>query len=123
MPQPLRGRHSGAAKVLSKRNQRGSATERGYDHRWRAVSAKHRRLFPFCIWCRQVGRLEFAKLVDHKIPVVDGGPMFDPDNRWGLCVMHHGVKGEMERFARQSGQLERLPLWCDDPAERPPQFR
>lgn len=123
MPQPLRGRYSAAVKVLSKRQQRGSATERGYDHVWRRVSLRHRQLHPFCIWCRQVGRLEFAKLVDHKIPIVDGGAMFDPANRWGLCVMHHGVKGEMERFARETGQLERLPLWCDDPAARPPQFR
>lgn len=123
MPQPLRGRGARPARILSKRYERTSATERGYDHRWRKVSAEHRRLHPFCAWCEQNGQLTFAKLVDHKHPIVDGGAMFDPDNRWGLCLMHHGVKAEMERFARQVGEVARLPLWCDDPAARPARFR
>jgi 5-methylcytosine-specific restriction endonuclease McrA len=123
MPQPLRGRSTLPAKTLSKRYERTSATSRGYDHVWRKVSAEHRRRQPFCAWCEQIGKLEFAKEVDHKFPIVDGGSMFASDNRWGLCKMHHSVKGEMERFARQTGEIEKLPLWCDDPTARPARFR
>jgi len=79
MLQPLRGRGPRATKILSKRYERTSATERGYDHVWRKVSAEHRRRHPFCVWCDQNGQLIFAKLADHKYPVSDGGPMFDPD--------------------------------------------
>ncbi|MHC2108917.1 hypothetical protein [Methylobacterium sp. CM6246] len=123
MPQPLRGRGPRPTKILSKRYERSSATERGYDHVWRKVSAEHRRRHPFCVWCDQNGQLTFAKLADHKYPVSDGGPMLEPNNRWSLCLTHHGVKREMEEFARKTEQLDQLPLWCDDPAERPQQFR
>jgi hypothetical protein len=75
------------------------------------------------VWCDQNGQLTFAKLADYKYPVSDGGPMFDPENRWSLCRTPHGVKREMEEFARRTEQLDRLPIWCDDPAERPREFR
>ncbi|GJE15182.1 HNH endonuclease signature motif containing protein [Methylobacterium longum] len=123
MPQPLRGRGARPTKTLAKRYERTSATSRGYDHVWRKVSAEHRRRYPFCAWCEQSGRLEFAKEVDHKFPIADGGSWYAPDNRWGLCLKHHGLKGQMERFARQTDQLDRLPLWCDDPTARPARFQ
>ena len=120
MPKVLPGRRPPRALVVQK--PRTSPRERGYSSRWDRASEQHRRKHPFCIWCEQEGRLEFAKVVDHKIPIADGGAMFDPSNWWGLCIRHHGLKGSMEIHARQIGQLDRLPLWCDDPSARPARF-
>lgn len=123
MPQPLRGRRFATVRQITKRQERSSPRLRGYDARWDRISAEHRRLFPFCAWCKQAGRIVFAKVVDHKIPVADGGEMYAPENRWSLCIPHHGIKTSMEAYARQRGLTQSLPLWCDDPAERPAQFR
>lgn len=120
MPKVLPGRRAPKPQII--RRARTSFRERGYDSRWDRASERHRRLNPFCVWCEQEGRLEFAKLVDHKLPIVDGGAMFDPANWWGLCIRHHGVKGAMEGYARGLGLIEKLPLWCDDPSARPARF-
>lgn len=87
------------------------------------MSATLRKREPFCRLCRETGRLEFAKVVDHKVPVADGGPMFDPENVWPLCIACHGRKAEMEIHARQNGLLHMLPVWCDSPDERPAKFK
>lgn len=123
MPRPLPSRIKPAAKVLDRRHARESPRARGYDSRWDRMSAAHRRRDPFCAWCRQEGRIEFARLVDHKMPVADGGPMYDPANHWGLCQHHHGLKAEMEAYARARASLHLLQLWCDDPEARPERFR
>lgn len=123
MPQILGKRRAPAFQVVVIKSRRTSPRLRGYDSKWDRASERYRRKKPFCAWCEQEGRLEYAALVDHKIPIVDGGEMFDPANWWVLCVKHHGTKAEMERAARQSGEIEKLPLWCDDPTARPARFR
>ncbi len=123
MPRPLPSRIKPAAKVLDKRHERESPRARGYGSQWDRLSARIRRRQPFCRWCDQEGRLEFAALVDHKMPVADGGAFYDEQNLWPICLAHHGRKAEMEQFARKTGQLHLLPLWCDSPDERPIRFK
>jgi 5-methylcytosine-specific restriction endonuclease McrA len=67
--------------------------------------------------------MTFGALVDHKIPLTDGGELFPgPGGVWVLCVPCHGVKGALEQLARSTGQMEQLVRWCDEPKVRPRVF-
>lgn len=62
----------------------------------------------------------FCDVVDHKYPVQDGGEVHCSDEGlWGLCDPCHGWKQRLEEFARTTGQLNKIVLWCDRPEERP----
>lgn len=121
MPEIFRKR-SPAHTARMIRPKRTSPRERGYSSRWDRLSKAYRREHPFCQWCEQIGRLRPVAVVDHKIPVVDGGAVFEPQNWWGLCLPHHGIKTEMERYARLHDQIDRLVIWCDEPSARPARF-
>jgi 5-methylcytosine-specific restriction endonuclease McrA len=124
MPRPLMApRRKPAVQEISKRQERSSPRLRGYDSKWDRLSAAFRRRNPLCAWCDQIGRVTVADLVDHKMPVADGGPIYDETNLWSVCLPHHGIKAEMENYARQRGELHKLRIWCDEPAERPARFR
>ncbi|MGY2052947.1 hypothetical protein [Methylobacterium sp. JK268] len=61
-----------------------------------------------------------ADVVDHKHPVSDGGAVHCPDaGLWSLCTPCHAWKRWLENYARQTGQMDRIVAWCDDPAVRP----
>lgn len=65
-------------------------------------------------------RIVFGDVVDHKMPVQDGGKVHCVDaGLWTLCKACHGWKGRLEDFARKTGQLAMLVMWCDEPASRP----
>jgi 5-methylcytosine-specific restriction endonuclease McrA len=99
--------------------------EKGYNSRWDRASAAFRKRNPFCAFCLQRGRMTLivtgrTGVVDHKWPVSDGGPMWDTSNWHSLCSSCHGsTKRAMEIHARETGQLDQLIRWCDDPASRP----
>lgn len=91
-----------------------------YTSRWRRFARTYRADNPFCAICRESGRLTFAALVDHKYPVADGGPMFPgPEGVWSLCVSHHAWKAQLENYARRTGQVDQIVVWCDEPHARP----
>lgn len=96
-----------------------------YNGLWRRFAKAYRRQHPFCAMCLEKDRLTFADLVDHKHPVADGGPMLPgSEGVWGLCQMHHsGWKRVIEDYARQTGQMDKIVRWCDDPSARPPKLR
>lgn len=48
--------------------QRPSAHRRGYTKRWQTASKSFLLHHPFCVRCRQQGRLTPATVVDHIIP-------------------------------------------------------
>lgn len=104
---------------------RGSAHDRGYDAKWGRLSEAYRRKNPFCEECERWGDdAVAADLVDHILPVRDF-----PLSRlsWGnlqsLCSHCHGIKGQMEAFARDRGKLRDLPSWVKNPEQRPRQFQ
>jgi len=104
----------------------GTARPNRYSSRWRRFSEHYRRRFPFCAECfRRDKRLVYeGVLVDHKYPVADGGPMLPGDDGvMTLCVPCHGAKTAMETYARDTGQMDQLIQWCDDPAARPAPFK
>ena len=99
---------------------RSSPRGRGYDALWDRKARVYRQKHPFCARCEQNGRQRFAKVVDHKYPVQDGGEVHcDLEGVWGLCTKCHGWKQNLEIYARKTGQMERIVEWCDNPATRP----
>jgi 5-methylcytosine-specific restriction endonuclease McrA len=103
---------------------RGSSRERGYDRAWDQFSVAWRRQNPFCAMCEQNGRDVVCDVVDHMIPLVDGGERLAPENVWSLChLCHSRTKAEWERYARARGLIEMLPEWCRNPGSRPRKFR
>lgn len=51
--------------------------------------------------CRNCGRL--AQMVDHVVPLRNGGPHFDPSNLQSLCHSCHNVKRGREAHGVNSG--------------------
>lgn len=73
--------------------RRGTAAERGYDHRWR----KARRLFltdnPLCVECMKQGRTTAATDVDHVMPHRGDAVKFADVGNWqSLCKRCHSAK-------------------------------
>ena len=58
-------------------------------------------------------------VVDHKHPITKGGPMLDTANLWSLCIACHGWKARLELDAEETGQIDQLKRWCDEPDSRP----
>lgn len=124
MPTILGRRAAPAARVVrAPEPERPKTAGRGYDNLWRKTSERHRRRHPFCVFCEQEGRQRLADAVDHKIPIEDGGDRLKAANLQSICLPHHnGLKAAMQVYAREHGQIYLLPLWCDDPSERPARF-
>ena len=40
-----------------------------------------------------------------------------------LCMTCHGIKTAMETYAQDTGQMDQVIRWCDDPASRPAPFK
>ncbi len=72
--------------------QRGGARMRGYDARWERVRMMHLRAEPLCRRCASLGYTTPAMLVDHILPIADGGAVLDEDNLQSLCIRCHGIK-------------------------------
>jgi len=67
---------------------------RVYDlQRWKRVRRVHLSGSPLCLDCQGAGRLTVATVVDHVIPMSEGGPAFPgPDGLRSLCAPCHGEK-------------------------------
>jgi 5-methylcytosine-specific restriction protein A len=62
---------------------------------------------PLCVVCERFGRLIDARVVDHVVPIKQGGERFAATNLQSLCIRCHNRKTVTERAARQSS------LTCD----------
>lgn len=51
---------------------------------------------PFCCECMKAGKLIKAVVVDHVIPIRQGGPALDENNLQALCASCHGSKSIKE---------------------------
>jgi 5-methylcytosine-specific restriction protein A len=73
--------------------QRGSATRRGYDARWRAARKRFLLNHPICGECERVGMLTAATIVDHIIPHKGDSDLFWNESNWqALCRQCHNRK-------------------------------
>lgn len=63
---------------------------------WRKKRQEFLTEHPFCIECRKHGRLAKATVVDHIVPIRQGGPALDEDDLQALCASCHGAKSIKE---------------------------
>ena len=68
---------------------------------WRAVRAAFLREHPTCVRCAQQGRVVAAVVVDHVVPLKDGGARFDWASLQGLCIACHIAKTARETAQRR----------------------
>ena len=85
------------------RARRGFDTELGFYNsaRWRAVRAAFLREHPVCVVCAARGRVVAAVVVDHVVPLKDGGARFDTANFQAICIADHNAKTARETAARR----------------------
>ena len=83
--------------------QRGSASERGYNHVWAKARATYLRRNPLCVMCKAAGRFTPAKVVDHIVPHKGDQTLFwDSDGNWqSLCATCHSK--HKQRLERANG--------------------
>lgn len=88
----LRKKHPPAPSLQQRHYEatRGTTAERGYDHAWQALRAKHLAVYPACKRC---GKVDASNHVDH-IMAHRGDDTFrlDPANLQTLCHSHHSRK-------------------------------
>ncbi len=85
------------------RARRGFDAEVGFyqSQQWRTVRAAFLREHPLCCACGAKGLLVAAKVVDHVVPIKDGGARFDAGNLQPLCVSCHNRKTATESAGRR----------------------
>lgn len=66
---------------------------------WESSKEKRRlqRINPLCAQCEREGHIGLGVILDHVIPLAEGGAEA-PGNRQLLCVPHHDLKSEAERL-------------------------
>ena len=76
---------------------RGSASERGYDSKWRRARDGYLAVHPFCRRCLDAGIYTAATVVDHIVPHKGDKKLFwDKDNWQALCKRCHDIKTATE---------------------------
>ena len=84
--------------------KRGGARMRGYDARWERVRMAHLHAEPLCRRCASLGYTTAATLVDHILPIADGGAVLDEENLQSLCIRCHGIKTSEDLRKRRAGE-------------------
>jgi 5-methylcytosine-specific restriction protein A len=67
------------------REARGTAAERGYDHRWRKAREAFLARNPLCLYCLRQGRTAVATLIDHSVPPKGDMVLFWDQTLWVPC--------------------------------------
>jgi 5-methylcytosine-specific restriction protein A len=75
--------------------------------RWAKLRRFHLSQYPLCVMCSTRGFVAVANVVDHIIPIVDGGAMFDPKNLQSLCRPCHTEKTTNDNVLRKLGIFNR----------------
>ena len=74
-----------------------SASERGYDSRWRKARKRFLAAHPLCVECMKEGRYVKATDVDHIVPHRGNQQIFWDESNWQpLCHRHHSMKTRRE---------------------------
>ena len=70
----------------------------GFYHttQWRKCRLMILRAEPCCRICDQNGIVKLAKMVDHIMPIENGGAHLDPANLHPLCNECHGAKSKQD---------------------------
>lgn len=65
--------------------------------RWRTVRKAYLMAHPMCVKCQQKGIITEATVVDHKIPIRQGGDEYSWTNLQSLCASCHNKKSAREQ--------------------------
>jgi len=77
--------------------ERPNSAKRGYGYAWKKARESWLRRNPLCVWCGKI-----ATIVDHKIPIKDGGPLLDERNFQSMCFNCHEIKEGRKHASRQT---------------------
>lgn len=93
---------------------RGSAHERGYNHRWAKARVTFLASHPLCIGCLAIKRTQAAEIVDHVDPHHGDPDKFWDTSMWqSCCKWHHdSVKQKLE-WMYAHGKATLADLWLD----------
>lgn len=73
--------------------ERATATERGYDSRWKNARNRFLKVNPLCVRGKEEGRLVKATVVDHVKPHRGDKKLFWDESNWqALCKRCHDKK-------------------------------
>jgi 5-methylcytosine-specific restriction enzyme A len=84
--------------ILKRRNEpqpkrQGSNNREFYQSsRWHKLSKYFRHLNPLCNQCLKNGETKPAECVDHIVPIIEGGQMWNVNNLQSLCYSCHNRK-------------------------------
>ena len=104
-----------ATRQWEARRNRGTAAQRGYDARWRAIRAQVIADRP---QCQSPGCPRPSSEAHHVIARVDGGPD-TPENLLALCKSHHSKATNREKWKRKGREMMR-PGFVPAPAGSSP---
>lgn len=108
-PRRLQGNSPGRLKVVASvgswRAGKESSTQRGYGYRWQKARAAYLAENPLCVYCRRIGRVEAATVVDHIKPHRGDEQLFWDEGNWQpLCAScHSSIKQAEEAKAKGWG--------------------
>jgi len=85
-------RNKPLAQKRSRKDERGSASTRGYDRKHRNLCKQEQQEQPLCVYCLQRGKVTASEVTDHITAMARGGDALDPSNRQRLCKMCNSVK-------------------------------
>lgn len=72
------------------------AAEFYHSKEWKRLRQGFLLEHPFCEECWRNGKLTKASVVDHIVPIKQGGPALDENNLQALCVSCHSRKSVIE---------------------------
>jgi 5-methylcytosine-specific restriction enzyme A len=68
---------------------------------WRRFRASYLADHPLCAECEREGRVTAATVPEHRIPIRDGGPIWDDANLQPMCKPHADAKTARESQAKR----------------------
>lgn len=100
-------RHNGPTKrTRTNKASRQSASQRGYDSRWRRESKIYLGHNPLCVKCKEQDKVTAAEVVDHIVPHKGDPDLFWDQTNWqALCETCHNTK------TYQENSSSRMPTW------------
>ena len=73
-------------------NYRLQAHKRGYDSNWSKFRKAYISEHPLCVVCQKAGCIVPTEIVDHVVPLDQGGDKWAEANLQPLCRSHHAEK-------------------------------
>jgi len=87
----------GACDRCRRTKQSVSTTERGYDHEWRLMSERLRRIHPLCQDCLDRGVVTPSVECHHVVKIIDAPQLrLDPSNIVTICRKCHQKRHEKD---------------------------